>query len=99
MMQPLYQFVLDAYSNTLNCALFLTMRPSKHLKLLEKLGLGQENLGVFNGKWMGSGPIVHSVNPATNDRIASTITGTVQDLHQTLRLQKQLEPMWKAVQH
>jgi len=32
------------------------------------------NAGVFNGKWGGSGPVVESVDPATNERIAQIQT-------------------------
>lgn len=38
---------------------------------LAELGLAAENLGVFNGKeWLGSGPVITSVNPTTGRPVA-----------------------------
>jgi len=37
---------------------------------LKELGLAEENNGVYNGRWGGNGPVVTSVNPATNEPIA-----------------------------
>lgn len=43
---------------------------SKH-SFLAELGLSAENLGVFNGeKWVGSGPVITTYNPATGNPIA-----------------------------
>ncbi|KAI8854991.1 aldehyde dehydrogenase [Chytridium lagenaria] len=43
--------------------------------ILKELGIAEKgNLGVFNGQWGGSGPVVQSVNPATNEVIAEVIT-------------------------
>lgn len=46
---------------------------------LKDLGLERTNLGVYNGKWTGSGPIVKSVDPATGNVIAEVKTGTAAD--------------------
>jgi hypothetical protein len=71
---------------------------SKHATLLSSLGLGKENQGVYNGRWgKGRGPLVHSVNPATNQIIASTWTGNAQDLQDTLSEIEKVKPMWKSV--
>ena len=45
---------------------------SKHADLFRELYLDEFNLGVYNGKWSGDGPVVHSYNPATNNIIGST---------------------------
>lgn len=45
---------------------------SKHADLFRELDLDEVNLGVYNGKWSGEGPLVHSYNPATNNIIGST---------------------------
>ena len=62
------------------CARFLsTAKPtvsefSQHQELFRELDLEEINLGVYNGKWSGQGPLVHSYNPATNKLIGSIRT-------------------------
>jgi len=31
--------------------------------VLNKLGIGAENPGVFNGNWSGSGPVIEKFSP------------------------------------
>ena len=41
---------------------------------LKALGLNPENHGAFyGGKWVGTGSVEHSINPATREQIASTV--------------------------
>jgi aldehyde dehydrogenase family 7 protein A1 len=41
---------------------------------LQELGLKEENDGVFDGKsWKGTGPVVESLSPATNEVIIRDI--------------------------
>lgn len=47
---------------------------SKYKAIFDELELSEVNDGVFNGKWGGSGDLVHSYDPATNERIASVRT-------------------------
>ncbi|KAJ3225429.1 Alpha-aminoadipic semialdehyde dehydrogenase [Clydaea vesicula] len=69
-----------------------------HENLFKKLDLSTDlNLGVFNGKWGGSGEVVHSVNPATNKIIGSVKTGTVQDLNETLAKMEKVKPIWRSI--
>ena len=69
-----------------------------HKQLLESLGLAEVNPGVFNGKWSkGGGELVHSINPATNNIIASVQTGSPKNLKDTLDLIREVKPMWKSV--
>jgi aldehyde dehydrogenase family 7 protein A1 len=37
---------------------------------LKELGLAEDNLGVYNGKWFGNGKDLVSVNPTNNKPIA-----------------------------
>lgn len=67
-----------------------------HKNLLESLSLQAENLGVYNGKWGGRGPVVYSVNPSTNKIIGGVKTGTVEDLNETLQEIEKVKPMWRA---
>ncbi|TPX58973.1 hypothetical protein PhCBS80983_g02815 [Powellomyces hirtus] len=68
---------------------------SKHVGLLRKLGMEVENDGVYTGKWSGNGPVVHSVNPATNKIIGSVRTGTPKDLNTALEEIEKVKPMWR----
>ncbi|CAH0559480.1 unnamed protein product [Brassicogethes aeneus] len=46
---------------------------------LKDLGLSETNLGVYNGEWKGSGPVVQSICPSNGKVIAQVKTGTVTD--------------------
>jgi hypothetical protein len=37
---------------------------------LKELGLQEENLGCYNGAWVGNGPIITAVNPSNGKPIA-----------------------------
>lgn len=43
-------------------------------EIFSKLKLGQSNLGVYNGKWSGSGAEITSFDPSTNQPIATIKT-------------------------
>lgn len=43
-------------------------------EVFAKLGLKENNHGVFNGSWGGKGPIVESVDPSTLKTIAKIQT-------------------------
>ncbi len=48
---------------------------------LSKLGLSEDNPGVFNGAFVaGNGPVFTSLNPATNEPIARVSSGTPEQL-------------------
>uniref|UniRef100_A0AC35TMJ6 Aldehyde dehydrogenase (NAD(+)) n=1 Tax=Rhabditophanes sp. KR3021 TaxID=114890 RepID=A0AC35TMJ6_9BILA len=51
---------------------------------LKNLGLGEENNGVFNGKWFATGEVVDSIAPASNEVIAKVRNGTVADYKLTV---------------
>lgn len=47
---------------------------------LKTLGLSPENNGAsIAGKWVGSGSVEHSINPATKEQIASIKFAGTQD--------------------
>ena len=52
---------------------------------LKDLGLKPNNSGVFNGKWLGSGETFTSLNPATNEPIATVQGATVQEYEETIK--------------
>lgn len=61
---------------------------------LKELGLREENHGVFNGKWCGSGPQITSYNPSTNEPIARVSTATVADYEETIAAMDKAKAMW-----
>ena len=66
--------------------------------LLSSLGLSSGvNPGVFNGKWLGSGPIQVSLNPTTNLPIASVITATRAELAETITAVNNAKSIWRAL--
>ncbi|TPX43209.1 hypothetical protein SeMB42_g04030 [Synchytrium endobioticum] len=68
-----------------------------HATFLKRLGLQEENYGVYHGKWTGSGQMVSSVNPATNKVIGSVKIGTPKDMNDALEAIDKVKPMWRAM--
>lgn len=65
---------------------------------LAELGLVDENQGVFDGQeWKGSGPIVDSLSPATNEVIARVKTGTPKDYERVASATKKAFRDWAAL--
>jgi len=56
---------------------FLVNQPK--YQFLKDLGIQEQNLGVFDGQWKGSGEVVTSVSPANGQPIASVVTGNLAD--------------------
>jgi aldehyde dehydrogenase family 7 protein A1 len=51
-------------------------------RVLQELGLKDENPGVYNGHWSGNGQLVESVNPATGQTLAHVRTvSAIKDLN------------------
>uniref|UniRef100_A0A915EFC1 aldehyde dehydrogenase (NAD(+)) n=1 Tax=Ditylenchus dipsaci TaxID=166011 RepID=A0A915EFC1_9BILA len=69
---------------------------SPKYSFLKELGLTEKNNGVFNGQWKGSGKVVDSVNPATNEVIAQVNFGTVQDYQETVKAAHEAYATWCA---
>lgn len=63
---------------------------------LKELGLTEENHGVFNGKWEGSGEVVESVNPSTNEVIARVRQGTVEDFNNAALAAHKAYDVWSS---
>ena len=67
-------------------------------EVFAKLGLKEINAGVYNGDWvMGSGKLVPSIDPSTNEIIAQTQTGSVADFNSTIAKIKDAKHLWKAI--
>src|SRR5205085_3955406 len=52
--------------------------------LLNKLGIGAENPGVFNGDWSGSGPIIEKFSPIDGKLLGRVRTVTDVEYEQTM---------------
>ena len=69
---------------------------SKHSQLLGRLGLSQMNDGVYIGRWVkGEGEVVDSINPATNEKIASVRTASVSQVQLALDEINKAQAKWK----
>jgi len=66
-------------------------------QFLQDLGLKEQNLGVFDGEWKGSGEIVTSLSPANGQPIARVVTGTVEDYDACVRACEEAWQTWAEV--
>jgi len=64
---------------------------------LKELGLQQDNHGVYNGKWSGSGDWVTSTSPINNENIARVKEGNVSDLDETIGCAVDAWKTWREV--
>jgi aldehyde dehydrogenase (NAD+) len=51
---------------------------------LERLGLSEENDGVFDGKWRGSGAKIDKISPIDGKKLASVRTASADDYENTI---------------
>lgn len=71
---------------------------TKYKDIFDTFGIERKgNPGVYNGKWCGSGEIVKSINPVTNEVIAEVVTATPQELQETIAAAKQAYKTWRNV--
>merc|ERR1711970_1122570 len=61
---------------------------------LKDLDLQENNKGVFNGQWIGSGEVVTSMCPANNRPIATVQQGTLQDFDSCVKASKEAWQIW-----
>ena len=62
---------------------------------LKELGLEEDNAGVYDGEFRnGSGPVITSYNPATNEPIATVKGASVQDYDQVVSRMNQVHEQW-----
>ncbi|KAJ1977945.1 Alpha-aminoadipic semialdehyde dehydrogenase [Dimargaris xerosporica] len=61
-------------------------------QLFKDLDLTSENNhGVFHGQWFGNGPTLESINPSTNEIIATVRSASLQDYNQVMEATKKTE--------
>jgi aldehyde dehydrogenase family 7 protein A1 len=64
---------------------------------LKELGLGENNPGVYDGTWYGSGEVVTSTCPANHRPIANVTTGTVDDYEKCAAASAEAWKVWADV--
>ncbi|MFH4979009.1 hypothetical protein AB6A40_005718 [Gnathostoma spinigerum] len=64
---------------------------------LRELGLTEECCGVFSGKWHGSGKVIDSVSPASNEVIARVRTGDFNDYERIVTAANEAYQKWADI--
>jgi len=65
--------------------------------VLEKLGLADDNTGVFCGEWRGSGAEIQKISPIDGRRLASIHTASDQDYETAVRRAHEAFLKWRVV--
>jgi aldehyde dehydrogenase (NAD+) len=63
--------------------------------VLEKLVIGEENAGVFNGKWSGSGAKIDKISPIDGKKLASIRTASDDDYQTTIARAQEAFEKWR----
>uniref|UniRef100_A0A3Q2Z8M6 Alpha-aminoadipic semialdehyde dehydrogenase n=1 Tax=Hippocampus comes TaxID=109280 RepID=A0A3Q2Z8M6_HIPCM len=64
---------------------------------LKELGLSEDNPGVYNGNWGGSGEVITSYCPANNEPIARVTQATMVEYEETVQKTKEAWKMWADI--
>ncbi|CAF3829738.1 unnamed protein product [Rotaria sp. Silwood1] len=64
---------------------------------LTDLGLEEENLGVFDGKWFANGQVIDSINPSTNEPIARVRQGSQEDYNRIVESSQNAFQYWSTI--
>uniref|UniRef100_A0A8B9QTC7 aldehyde dehydrogenase (NAD(+)) n=1 Tax=Apteryx owenii TaxID=8824 RepID=A0A8B9QTC7_APTOW len=64
---------------------------------LRELGLEEENPGVYNGRWGGSGEVVTTYCPANNEPIARVRQASLEDYEETVKKAKEAWKVWADI--
>ena len=63
--------------------------------VFEKLGLSEDNAGVFDGKWRGSGAAIEKTSPIDGKRLATVHTAGDDDYQQTITRAQEAFEKWR----
>jgi len=63
---------------------------------LKELGLSEENLGVYSGKWGGSGDFLTSISPSTGKPIARVRQSSTQEYEECISAMEAAKRTWQA---
>uniref|UniRef100_A0A3Q1GXP3 aldehyde dehydrogenase (NAD(+)) n=1 Tax=Acanthochromis polyacanthus TaxID=80966 RepID=A0A3Q1GXP3_9TELE len=64
---------------------------------LKELGLSEDNSGVYNGSWGGSGEVVTSYCPANNEPIARVTQATLAEYEETVQKTREAWKIWADI--
>jgi aldehyde dehydrogenase (NAD+) len=65
--------------------------------LLKKLGLRDENPGVFCGQWLGSGKLIQKVSPIDGQRVAAVREASAKDYERAVSRAAEAFKKWRNV--
>src|SRR5947207_6558318 len=63
--------------------------------VFEKLALGEDNPGVFNGKWSGGGAKIDKISPIDGTKLASIHTASDEDYQKTISRAQEAFEKWR----
>lgn len=67
-------------------------------EFLKEIGIGSENLGGYvNGEWKASGPVITTVSPSTNQKIAEVKEVSIEDYEEGLSACYEASKTWMTV--
>src|SRR5436190_9502695 len=64
--------------------------------LFTKLGITDENSGVFNGEWFGSGPVIEKFSPIDGKLLARVRTASDVEYDQTVARAQEAFEKWRV---
>src|SRR5205823_9052022 len=64
--------------------------------ILNKLGLANENPGVFCGDWVGSGPVIEKISPIEGKLVARVRTATDTEYEKTITRAQEAFEKWRV---
>src|SRR5213595_2849957 len=64
--------------------------------LLNKLGITDENPGVFSGEWLGSGPVIEKFSPIDGKLLARVRTATDAEYDKTIARAQEAFEKWRV---
>src|SRR5436190_24059138 len=64
--------------------------------LLEKLGLADDNAGVFDGEWRGSGEKIDKISTIDGRRLASVRTASDDDYNKAITRAQEAFSKWRV---
>src|SRR5213079_1947025 len=64
--------------------------------LLDKLGLADDNAGVFDGEWRGGGTRIDKISPIDGQRLASVRTASGDDYQKAIARAQEAFLKWRT---
>ncbi|MBA2270794.1 MAG: aldehyde dehydrogenase family protein, partial [Chthoniobacterales bacterium] len=64
--------------------------------VLETLGIAEENPGVFDGEWHGSGAVIDKISPIDGKLLARVRTASAEDYERTITRAQEAFVKWRT---